>query len=269
MGRREARQQHAAGSGHRARQIERDIAAQRQRTVQPAALPSPRESAHESCLPRLTWWQTNWFGGRVSGYSGIVPDRIAEPWGARTPYAAGHRWPDRVDSYLAERLEPGDVDYWVPSAAVLHSNGDGLDIAVKDGRIVGVRGRQADRVNHGRVDPKDLFGWQANNHADVVALFGHNAAETQTVLWTRMLDRLAGDTPPRIICVDPRSTPVARAAAVHLAPTPGTNVALMNALLCTSWKWCAWPRAVRCACCGSAPPTPRCRCPNCAASEAF
>ena len=39
------------------------------------------------------------------------------------------------------------------------SNGDGLDIAVDDGRIVGVRGRVTDRVNHGRLDPKDLFGW--------------------------------------------------------------------------------------------------------------
>ncbi|SMC47990.1 Molybdopterin oxidoreductase [Kibdelosporangium aridum] len=51
-------------------------------------------------------------------------------------------------------------------AAVLHSNGDGMDLAVKDGRIVGVRGRADDRVNHGRLDPKNLFGWQANNSAD-------------------------------------------------------------------------------------------------------
>jgi len=38
------------------------------------------------------------------------------------------------------------------------SNGDGLDIAVDDGRIVGVRGRVTDRVNHGRLDPKDCSG---------------------------------------------------------------------------------------------------------------
>ena len=69
------------------------------------------------------------------------------------------------------------------------------------------------------------------DHADVIALFGHNVAETQSVLWMRMLDRLAGDDPPKIICVDPRPTPVARHATVHLAPRPGTNVALMNALL--------------------------------------
>nr|WP_281363241.1 nitrate reductase [Nocardioides perillae] len=218
----------------------------------------------------------------------------------------------------------------------MHSNGDGLDIAVKDGRIVGVRGRAEDRVNHGRLGPKDLYGWQANgspdrltkplvrrdgelvetdwdtameavagrtkellaergassiafyttgqlfleeyytlgliahggigtnhvdgntrlctataaaalkesfgcdgqpgsytdlDHADVICLYGHNMAETQTVLWTRILDRLAGPHPPAIVCVDPRETPVARAATVHLAPRPGTNVMLMNALL--------------------------------------
>jgi hypothetical protein len=28
---------------------------------------------------------------------------------------------------------------------------------VKDGRIVGVRGRAVDRVNHGRLGPKDLL----------------------------------------------------------------------------------------------------------------
>lgn len=263
-------------------------------------------------------------------------DRIADIWGARTPYARGAPWPVRVDTHLEEGLTSDDVDRWVQTASILHSNGDALDIAVKDDRIVGVRGRGADRVNHGRLGPKDLFGWQANaspdrltrplvrrrgrlvetswdeamdavvtrtrelldeqgpsavgfyttgqlfleeyytlgviahggigtnhvdgntrlctataaaalkesfgcdgqpgsytdiDHADVIALYGHNMAETQTVLWARVLDRLAGPNPPRIVCVDPRPTPVARAADVHLAPRPGTNVALMNGLL--------------------------------------
>ena len=263
-------------------------------------------------------------------------DRIADPWGSRTPYGSAQSWPTRVDSHLSGGLTEDDVDRWVQSASILHSNGDGLDIAVKDGRIVGVRGRAVDRVNHGRLGPKDLFGWQANNSpdrltrplvrrngqlvetdwdtamdavvercrdllaeqgpsaigfyttgqlfiedyytlgliahggigtnhvdgntrlctataaaalkesfasdgqpgsytdvdsADVIALYGHNVAETQTVLWTRILDRLAGPNPPRLVCVDPRLTPVARAATVHLAPRPGTNVMLMNALL--------------------------------------
>ncbi|MCZ4618312.1 molybdopterin oxidoreductase family protein [Rhodococcus qingshengii] len=266
----------------------------------------------------------------------VSRDRIAEPWGARTPYGRGQGWPQRVDQHLAEGVESGSVDRWVQSASILHSNGDALDIAVKDGAIVGVRGRGVDRVNRGRLGPKDLFGWQANgskdrltrplirrggalvetdwdtamnavvarsrqllddqgpsaigfytsgqlfleeyytlgviahgaigtnhvdgntrlctataaealkesfgcdgqpasytdiDHADVIALFGHNVAETQTVLWSRILDRLAGPNPPAILCVDPRPTPVAQHATVHLAPLPGTNVALMNGLL--------------------------------------
>src|SRR5215208_3517924 len=95
-----------------------------------------------------------------------MADRIADPWGTPTPYARGAEWPVRVDSFLSAGLAAGDVDEWVPTASILHSNGDALDIAVKDDRIVGVRGRADSRVNHGRLGPKDLFGWQANHSAD-------------------------------------------------------------------------------------------------------
>ncbi|HEX2174888.1 MAG TPA: nitrate reductase [Nocardioidaceae bacterium] len=263
-------------------------------------------------------------------------DRIAEPWGERTPYGRGEEWPVRVDTALAEGVHPNEVERWAQSASILHSNGDAMDIAVAGGQIVGVRGRADDRVNHGRLGPKDLFGWQANSspdrltrplvrengrlvetdwdtamervvsqskqvldeqgpsgigfyttgqlfleeyytlavighgaigtnhvdgntrlctataaaalkesfacdgqpgsytdidHADVIALYGHNMAETQTVLWSRILDRLAGPNPPQILCVDPRPTPVADAATLHIAPLPGTNVPLMNGIL--------------------------------------
>jgi anaerobic selenocysteine-containing dehydrogenase len=267
---------------------------------------------------------------------GDRPGRIAAPFGERTPYGAGERWPEREDMQLAPGVAPGDVDGWARSASILHSNGDAMDIAVADGRIVGVRGRVEDRVNRGRLGPKDLFGWQANNspdrltrplvrdngeliptdwdtamvrivararelleergpsafahytsgqlfleeyytlatiwraslgtnhidgntrlctataaealketfgcdgqpgsfsdfdHADCIALFGHNMAETQAVSWMRVLDRRMGTDPPALVCVDPRPTPVALEADVHLAIRPGTNVPLVNALL--------------------------------------
>jgi len=44
------------------------------------------------------------------------------------------------------------------SARVLSSNGCGPDTTVSGGRIVGVRGRERDRVNHGRLGPKGLHG---------------------------------------------------------------------------------------------------------------
>jgi hypothetical protein len=37
-------------------------------------------------------------------------DRIAEPWGARTPYGAGEPWPVRVDTYLAEGVAKKDAE---------------------------------------------------------------------------------------------------------------------------------------------------------------
>jgi len=49
---------------------------------------------------------------------------IAQPWGARTPSGPGERWPVRVDSLLADGVDAEDVDRWVPTAAVLHSNGE-------------------------------------------------------------------------------------------------------------------------------------------------
>lgn len=266
-----------------------------------------------------------------------MPDRIAQIWGSLTPFARGDSWPIRVDQALADGVGENEVDRWVQSACVLCSNGCGCDIAVKDGRMVGIRGRAVDRVNHGRLGPKGLFAsWQGMDNADrltkplirrdgelvetdwetameliasksrsllsergplshgfytsgqlfieeyyalavlgkagigtphmdgntrlctataamalkqsfgadgqpgsyddidecdALFLYGHNMAETQTVLWTRILDRLAGPDRPAIVCVDPRKTEVARNADVHLAVKPGTNLALMYGLI--------------------------------------
>ena len=85
-------------------------------------------------------------------------DRVADIWGERSPHPRGTVWPARVDLHLDEGVAPGDVDRWVQSACVLCSNGCACDIAVKDGRMVGVRGRAGDVVNHGRLGPKGLYG---------------------------------------------------------------------------------------------------------------
>ncbi|TFW09768.1 nitrate reductase [Oxalobacteraceae bacterium OM1] len=88
-------------------------------------------------------------------------DSIADIWGERTPFHGQDQWPVRVDQRVSEEPER-----WVQSACVLCSNGCGCDIGVKDGRIVGVRGRAEDVVNKGRLGPKGLHGWEANNSPD-------------------------------------------------------------------------------------------------------
>jgi len=257
-------------------------------------------------------------------------DAIEDIYGPRRPTVDGH-WPERVDERVTEQ-----PDRWVQSACVLCSNGCACDIGVKDGKIVGVRGRKEDRVNKGRLGPKGLHGWVANNspdrlttplirrsngqleaaswdeamqllvdkshdvisrltrhaigfyttgqlfleeyyalaivgkaglstlhmdgntrlctataatamresfgsdgqpgsytdidHTDCLFIYGHNVGATQTVLWARMLDRMAGPNPPHVIVVDPRVTVTAKSATVHLQPKVGTNVALLNGI---------------------------------------
>src|SRR4051812_43313957 len=273
--------------------------------------------------------------GRTGTRLGVpVSDRIADIWGTRTPYSAGGQWPERTDEHLMVPAE--QVERWVQSACVLCSNGCALDIAVADGRMVGVRGRSQDRVNRGRLGPKGLYGWQGQlsrdrltrpmvrdgdrlvecdwdtamsrivdrsrelldtsgplsmafytsgqlfaeeyyalalaarvgigtphldgntrlctataewaliesfgsdgdpgsyadyDSTDAILMVGHNMAETQTVLWSRILDRRRGPRPPRLIVIDPRSTPTAKEADLHLRPRPGGNLALLNGLL--------------------------------------
>jgi anaerobic selenocysteine-containing dehydrogenase len=256
-------------------------------------------------------------------------DSIADIWGQRSPYYG--EWRVRVDERILEEPEK-----WVQSTCLLCSNGCGMDIGVKDGRIVGVRGRAVDAVNHGRLGPKGLHGWVANHSSDrltrplirrngqleaaswdeamdlivqrsqeirdkytsgaigfytsgqlfleeyytlgvigkaglgtphmdgntrlctataaaalqetfgsdgqpgsyidldvtdAILHVGHNIAEQQTVLWMRILDRRRGPKPPKLVVIDPRETPTAKEADVHLAPRVGTNVPVMNGLM--------------------------------------
>lgn len=81
--------------------------------------------------------------------------RIIDPWGERTPYFG--EWIERVDEHAV-----AEAERWIQSACVLCSNGCALDVGVNGGRMVAVRGRGVDRINRGRLGPKGLFGWQAN-----------------------------------------------------------------------------------------------------------
>jgi anaerobic selenocysteine-containing dehydrogenase len=65
---------------------------------------------------------------------------------------------------------------------------------------------------------------------DCLFLVGHNVAATQTVLWSRVLDRLSGPNPPKLIVVDPRESETAKHATIHLRPRISTNLALLNGL---------------------------------------
>lgn len=67
-------------------------------------------------------------------------------------------------------------------------------------------------------------------HAECFLVVGANMAECHPVLWQRIKKRTSRKR-IRIIVVDPRRTPTAADAHLHLAIKPGTDVALLNAML--------------------------------------
>jgi anaerobic selenocysteine-containing dehydrogenase len=95
----------------------------------------------------------------------MADHRIEDLWGGRSPYG-GEPWPVRVDGRYEEGIGPEDVERWVPTASLLHSKGDAMDIAFAQGRMVGVHGRAADRVNRGRLDINVLHAWTAGRSHD-------------------------------------------------------------------------------------------------------
>jgi anaerobic selenocysteine-containing dehydrogenase len=66
--------------------------------------------------------------------------------------------------------------------------------------------------------------------AECIFVVGANLAECHPVLWQRVKRRAARKR-VRIIVVDPRRTPTAEGAQLHLPIAPGTDVALLNAML--------------------------------------
>ncbi|GLG02331.1 molybdopterin oxidoreductase [Alicyclobacillus hesperidum subsp. aegles] len=73
-------------------------------------------------------------------------------------------------------------------------------------------------------------GYEDIDVTDTLMLFGHNVAETGTVLFERIMTRKKKTGKPYIIVVDPRRTWTAQAADLHLQILPGANLALLNGI---------------------------------------
>jgi nitrate reductase NapA len=68
------------------------------------------------------------------------------------------------------------------------------------------------------------------DQADLMLLIGSNAAEAHPILFERMARRKRTGTGVKVVVLDPRRTPTARLADLHIAFTPGTDLAILNAM---------------------------------------
>ena len=67
--------------------------------------------------------------------------------------------------------------------------------------------------------------------ADLILIAGSNTAFAHPVVYRRIEDARAKNPALKVVVIDPRATVTARAADLHLALKPGTDVALFNAML--------------------------------------
>ena len=67
------------------------------------------------------------------------------------------------------------------------------------------------------------------NLADCLLLLGTNTAACHPIVWSRIRDRRSEGA--CVICVDPRRTQTARESTLHLPVRPGTDLALLSAML--------------------------------------
>jgi ferredoxin-nitrate reductase len=65
--------------------------------------------------------------------------------------------------------------------------------------------------------------------ADTLLLLGTNTAACHPIVWSRIRDRRAEGA--CVICVDPRRTQTAKESTLHLPVRPGTDLALLSAML--------------------------------------
>ena len=68
------------------------------------------------------------------------------------------------------------------------------------------------------------------DHADCFFIMGANPFECHPPIFERIRRRRAAHPEARIICVDPRRTLTAERSDLHLAPIPGTDLLLLNAM---------------------------------------
>ncbi len=81
---------------------------------------------------------------------------------------------------------------------------------------------------YGKDEPMGCY--EDLDHAEVFLIVGSNTAEAHPILFRRIVQRKERNPDVKVIVLDPRRTPTSRIADLHLSFTPGTDLAILNAM---------------------------------------
>lgn len=191
---------------------------------------------NQGALCRKGWTSTGLYGGRERLTSPLRRDRETGEWSPLSWEAAIELIGQRLNAIRAER-GPDAV-------AVFGGGGLTNEKAYSLGKFARVALGTSQIDYNGRwcmssaasagiralgVDRGLPFPLADIEETDVLVLVGSNMAETMPPA-ARHLDRLR-EKGGQVVVIDPRQTPTAQRADVHLAPVPGTDVALALGVL--------------------------------------
>lgn len=172
------------------------------------------------------------------------PDRLTQPLVRRNGALAPATWDEALDLTAARFKEamaqggPGAVGYYgsgqnlteesylankVFKAGLKCNNVDGNPRLCMASAVGGYT------TTFGKDEP--MGSYEDMDAATCFFIVGSNTSECHPVLFRRLAARKQNDKTVKIIVVDPRLTNTARIADMHLAVKPGTDLALLNAML--------------------------------------
>jgi assimilatory nitrate reductase catalytic subunit len=190
-------------------------------------------------------------GGGLCQKGWTAADLLAHPDRLITPLARAHKgaqlvpagWSYSLDR-VADQIRQIQQEYGPDAVAVFGGGGLTNEKAYALGKFARVALRTRNIDYNGRfcmssaaaagnrsfgVDRGLPFPMSDLADAEVIVLVGSNPAETMPPFVKYLNEQRArGGT---LIVIDPRQTPTAKNADLHLQPTPGTDLAIANALL--------------------------------------
>ncbi len=172
-----------------------------------------------------------------------APDRCLHPWIRRDGRLVRATWDEAMDLVASrfrdaiERHGPGSVAFYGSGQALTEETYAANKLFKAGIRSNNVEGNprlcMASAVGgytttYGKDEPMGCY--EDIDHADVFLLVGSNTAEAHPIVFERIVRRKRANPAVKVIVLDPRRTPTARIADLHLSFAPGTDLAILNAM---------------------------------------
>jgi nitrate reductase NapA len=172
-----------------------------------------------------------------------APDRCLHPLVRKGGKLVRASWEEAM-SLVARRFQEAQQQHG-PDAVAFYGSGQGLTEETYAANKLFKAGLRTNNVDgnprlcmasavggyvttYGKDEPMGCY--EDIDHADVILLIGSNAAEAHPILFERIVRRKRTGKDVKVIVLDPRRTPTARIADLHLTFTAGNDLAILNAM---------------------------------------